>query len=127
LNRPRGSSPASEYEAGSTDRISKKKSEPTMNPRGRFLVYSRPTDTISVRLMFSIITTNRNRIAIAPTYTIRYEIPINPTPRSRRYAAALTNTEIRNSTEITGFFDVITSTPERTAPKARKSRRKVFM
>lgn len=77
--------------------------------------------------MFSIITTNRNRIAIAPTYTIRYEIPTNPTPRSSRYPAALINTEIRNSTEITGLFDVITSTPDRTAPNASKSSRNVFM
>jgi len=98
-----------------------------MKPSGRFLVYSRPTDTISVTPMLSIITTNRNRMAIAPTYTIRYEIPTNPTPRSRRYPAALTNTEIRNSTEITGFFDVITRTPDSTAPKASKSRRNVFM
>ena len=52
---------------------------------------------------------------------------MNPTPSSSRYAAALTNTEIRNSTEMTGFFDVITSTPDSTAPKARKSRRNVFI
>jgi hypothetical protein len=77
--------------------------------------------------MFSIITTNRNRIAIAPTYTIKYEIPTNPTPSSRRYPAALINTEIRNNTEITGFFDVITRTPDSTAPKASRSSRNVFI
>jgi hypothetical protein len=37
------------------------------------------------------------------------------------------NTEIRNRTEITGFVDVITRTPERTAPKATKSNRKLFI
>jgi len=37
------------------------------------------------------------------------------------------NTEIRKRTEITGFVDVITRTPERTAPNATKSSRKLFM
>lgn len=114
-------------EAGTIDRISKKNSDPTIRPSGRFLVYSDPTDVSDEMLMFNIITTNRNRIAMAPTYTIRYEIPTNPTPSSNRYPAALMKTEIRNSTEITGFFDVITSTPERTAPKANRSSRKLFM
>lgn len=123
VNRPRGSPPS----AGITDRISKKNTVPTTNPSGRFLVYSRPTDTISEIDTLSIITTNRNRIAIAPTYTIRYEIPTNPTPSSSRYPAALTNTEIRNSTEITGFADVITRTPDSTAPKASRSSSSVFI
>lgn len=127
VNRPRGSSPASVVAAGITDRISKKNTVPTTNPSGRFLVYSRPTDTISEIDTLSIITTNRNRIAIAPTYTIRYEIPTNPTPSSSRYPAALTNTEIRNSTEITGFADVITRTPDSTAPKASRSSSSVFI
>jgi hypothetical protein len=65
--------------------------------------------------------TNRNRTVTAPTYTTIYEIPINPTPRSTRYPATFTNTEIRNRTEITGLFDVITRIPERIAPSDRIS------
>lgn len=114
-------------EAGTIDRISKKNSDPTIRPSGRFLVYSDPTDVSDEMLMFSIITTNRNRIAMAPTYTIRYEIPTNPTPNSNRYPAALMNTLIRKSTLITGFFDVITRTPESTAPNASRSSRKLFI
>ena len=53
-------------EAGTIDRISKKKSDPTISPSGRFFVYSAPTLTISVRRMFNIITTKRNKIAMAP-------------------------------------------------------------
>ena len=37
------------------------------------------------------------------------------------------NTEIRNRTEITGFVDVITRTPERTAPKQTKYNRKLLI
>lgn len=128
MNSPSGTPEKPESVAdGITERISKKNREPTIRPSGRFLVYSRPTEIISTSRMFSIITTNRNRIAMAPIYTIRYEIPTNPTPSSNRYPAELMNTEIRNSTEITGFLDVITRIPERIAPKANKSNRKLFM
>ena len=36
---------------GTIDRISKKNSDPTIRPNGRFLVYSRPTEIISVSRM----------------------------------------------------------------------------
>lgn len=52
---------------------------------------------------------------------------MKPTPRSSKYPAALMNTEIRNNTEITGFFEVITRTPERTAPKAKRSNKILFI
>lgn len=52
---------------------------------------------------------------------------MKPTPRRSRYPAALMNTEIRNSTEITGFFDVITRTPDNTAPKANRSNKILFI
>lgn len=69
LNNPNGNptEPASLYEAGTNDRISKKNNDPTISPRGRFLVYSAPTEVNDEMLMLSIITTNRKRIAIAPT------------------------------------------------------------
>ena len=37
------------------------------------------------------------------------------------------NTEIRNNTEITGFFDVITNTPDKTAPNAKRSNKMLFI
>lgn len=37
------------------------------------------------------------------------------------------NTEIRNSTEITGFLEVITRIPDNTAPNANRSSKKLFM
>lgn len=37
------------------------------------------------------------------------------------------NTEIRNSTEITGFLDVITRIPDSTAANDSRSNRKLFI
>jgi hypothetical protein len=36
-------------------------------------------------------------------------------------------TEIKNRTEITGFLAVITKIPDKTAPKARRSNKKLFI
>lgn len=52
---------------------------------------------------------------------------MKPTPNNNKYPAALTNTEIKNNTEITGFFDVITNTPDNKAPNANKSNKNVFI
>ena len=56
-----------------------------------------------------------------------YEIPIKPIPNRIKYPAALTNTEIKNMTAITGFLEVITKTLERREPKANKSIKIFFM
>ena len=50
---------------GTIERISLKNRDPPIRPNARLLVYSHPTITISVSRMFSILITNRNRIAIA--------------------------------------------------------------
>jgi hypothetical protein len=51
-NPPRGSEDAPDNASptrapGTIDRISKKNSDSTIRPNGRFSVYSRPTETIS--------------------------------------------------------------------------------
>ena len=58
---------------------------------------------------------------MAPTYTIIYESPIKPTPMTIRYPATLTNTQIRNRTDITGLDEVMTRIPEMIAPIDRRS------
>ena len=45
---------------------------------------------------------------------------MNPIPNKIKYPAALTNTEIKKITAITGFFEVITKTLERRDPKANR-------
>ena len=100
---------------------------PMANAKGKFFVYWDPVSNISVNLILIIIITNKNKIAIAPTYTIIYEIPINPIPNKIKYPAALTKTEIKKITAITGFLEVITKTLENRAAKANKSIKKFFI
>ena len=94
---------------------------------GRFLVYWDPTSKISDSLILINMTTNKNKTVIAPIYNIIYEIPIKPIPNKIKYPAALTNTDIKKITAITGFLDVITRTLERRDPKASKSIKIFFM
>lgn len=119
--------PVSLYEVGVIDSSSKKNSDPSSVPSGRLLVYSLPVSSSSTSRMLSIITTNRKRIAIAPTYTMMYTSPRYATPSRIRYPATLRNTEIRNSTEITGLLDVITRIPDATAPNASTSSSTLFI
>ena len=77
--------------------------------------------------MLIIIITNKNKTVIAPIYTMIYEIPIKPIPNRIKYPAALTNTEIKKITAITGFLEVITKTLENKAAKANKSIKKFFI
>jgi hypothetical protein len=61
------------------------------------------------------------------TYTRIYEIPINPTPNNNKYPAAFTKAEIKKSTAITGFLEVITKIPDKIAPAANTSNKKLFI
>jgi hypothetical protein len=89
--------------------ISNKNNEPTTKTKGKFLVYCLPVSIISVNEILIIIITNKNNTVIAPTYTIIYDKPRNPIPDKIKYPAAFTNTEIKYTTDITGFLEVITN------------------
>ena len=52
---------------------------------------------------------------------------MNPIPNKIKYPAALTNTDIKKITAITGFFEVITSTLDRRVPKAKISINRFFI
>jgi uncharacterized protein YpbB len=62
----------------------------------------------TVVFMFNIITTKRNKTAIAPTYTIKNKNAKNSAPKSKRRPATLQNTKIKKSTECTAFDNPIT-------------------
>ena len=66
-------------------------------------------------------------LALAIGSLFIYEIPIKPIPNNIKYPAALTNTEIKKITAITGFLEVITKTLEKSAANAKISIRKFFM
>ena len=51
---------------------------------------------------------------------------MKPIPNKIKYPAALTNTEIKKITAITGFFEVITSILDTIAIKEIKSNKKKF-
>ena len=71
--------------------------------------------------------TKRNKTVIAPTYIIRYDIPMKPTPNNIKNPAALQKTAIKKITAITGFTETITNTLENIVPQANKSINKFFM
>lgn len=77
--------------------------------------------------MLNIMITKRNKTVIAPTYIIRYDIPMNPTPDNIKNPAALQKTAIKNITAITGFTETITNTLENIVPQANKSINIFFM
>ena len=58
--------------------------------------------------MSNIITTNKNRIAIAPTYTIINDKARNSTSKQNKIPAENKNTRTKNITECTGFLELIT-------------------
>src|SRR6478736_1660788 len=73
--------------------------------------------------MSSIITTNRNRIITAPTYTSTSTMPRNSACSSSHRKAVEKKVRISESTACTGFFMVITMPAESTviAAKAQKA------
>ena len=56
----------------------------------------------------SIITTNKNKTATAPTYTITNIKAKNSAPRIKNIPAELKKQSIRKRTECTGFLDKTT-------------------
>jgi hypothetical protein len=96
-----------------------KKTTPIIPPIGRYLEAA--GSIISTSLIFNIITTNKNRIAIAPTYTIikrNAKYSAAPFSINNRRAEALANTKIKEKIECTGFVELITINPETVAPRA---------
>jgi len=91
-------------------KISKRKISPISPPIGRYL---RIFSFISTNLIFSIITTNKKRTAIAPTYTTKNTIAKKSRPKRIRSPETLQKTSIRNKTECTGFFERITIIPDK--------------
>ena len=65
--------------------------------------------------MSNIITTNKNKTATAPTYTTRSIIAKNSAPNRINSPAALTKLKIKNKTEWTEFFELITIRADNTA------------
>jgi hypothetical protein len=58
--------------------------------------------------ILNIITTNKNRTAIAPTYTINNRKPKNSAPNKIKMPDILQKTVIKNSTEWMAFAKLIT-------------------
>ena len=78
-------------------------------PKNRYL--AKPARN-SAKSMSSIITTNKNNTATAPTYTITSSIAMNSAPASTISPAALKKARISHSTLCTGFFAKIVKAPE---------------
>lgn len=71
-------------------------------------------------LTFNIITTKRNKTAIAPTYTIKNKKEKNSAPKIKSKQAILQNTRIKNKTEWTALLNVITMIEDINAKIAKK-------
>jgi len=65
-------------------------------PNGKY--FKKPSLTIDSEI-FNIITTNKNRTATAPTYTIRRVIAKNSALKIKNIIAALKKVKIKNRTE----------------------------
>ncbi len=79
----------------------------------------------SFTLIFNIITTNRKRTAIAPTYMVTSVTAINSIFDEMSKPVALQNTSVRNATEWIGFFDTITIVADINAILANRSNRDI--
>lgn len=75
---------------------------------------------ISTNFIFNSITTNKNRIAMAPTYTITNKIGRNSTPSNNKSNDALANARTNQKTLKIGFLDVITFQALKTVAKLQK-------
>lgn len=71
-------------------------------------------------LIFNIITTNKNKTAIAPTYTISNRNAKNSAPKSSKSPATLQKTTIKNKTECTALVKLITIIAEISAKLEKK-------
>ena len=66
------------------------------------------------------MTTNKNKTATAPTYTITSIIAKNSAPSITNKAPELKKASIKNKTEWTGFLDEITITAQLTMTNENK-------
>jgi hypothetical protein len=82
-----------------------------LGPTGRY--FMKPS-CMRRKLMSSIMTTNMNSTATAPTYTITRIIARNSAPIRMNNPAELKNARIRNRTECTGLRAEMTMTPDAT-------------
>jgi len=57
--------------------------------------------------MFISIKINKNKIDTAPTYTNRYDKPINTIPTTIKYKDILANKDIKYKTDTIGFLAII--------------------
>ena len=69
---------------------------------------------------FNIITTNKNKTATAPTYTIKRIIPKNSAQIMINKQPTEIKSRIRKKTELTVFLDVITIKAEKIATIEKK-------
>merc|ERR1711991_518201 len=69
---------------------------------------------------FNIITTNKNKTATAPTYTIKIIIPKNSAPTIIKRHPTDIKSKIKKKTELTVFLDVITIRDEKIAITEKK-------
>ena len=69
---------------------------------------------------FNIITTNKNKTATAPTYTINIIIPKNSAPIIIKRHEILIKSKIKKKTECTVFFETVTMMAEMTATIEKK-------
>ena len=88
------------------------KTIPSREPNGRYC--KKPSRSL-IKIISSIITTNKNNTATAPTYTIIKIIAKNSAPTNTKIPAALIKLKIRNKTEWTGFLALITIKADSTA------------
>jgi hypothetical protein len=68
-------------------------------------------NAFSNKRIFNIITTNKNRTAIAPIYTINIINPIKSAPKYINNKEHNKKTKIKYNTDCTVFFEVITNNP----------------
>ena len=70
--------------------------------------------------IFNIITTNKNKTAMAPIYTTSNSMAKNSAPIKTNRAAQLKKVSIKNRTECTGLRETTTSTEDVKETEANK-------
>ena len=101
---------------------SKKITNPTKSPIGKYLEKLSLNREIFIS---SIITTNKNNTATAPTYTISKTIARNSAFKRMKRIEVLKKHRIKKSTECTGFLEVITIMAELTNIKENKKNKNI--
>jgi ribosome maturation protein Sdo1 len=98
-------------------KISIKKAIPKKPPIGKYFKKSRLDSLIFIS---NIITTNKNKTAMAPTYTTIKISEINSTSNKSSKPAAAIKVNIKNRTEWTGLLTLITIIDENKIRKVNK-------